>query len=66
MIVLGMHRSGASFLTGSLQIAGLELGQQSTSDRHNQKGNRENAGFVGFHNDVLETRNYTELQARKW
>lgn len=56
IIVLGMHRSGTSFLTGSLQLAGLALGQHSVSDRYNQKGNRENAGFVGFHNDVLAQR----------
>lgn len=56
LIVLGMHRSGTSFLTGSLQLAGLDLGKHSTKDKHNPKGNRENADIVAFHNDVLAAR----------
>jgi len=39
--VLGMHRSGTSALTGSLEQHGLFLGEVSTADRHNPKGNRE-------------------------
>jgi hypothetical protein len=56
LIVLGMHRSGTSFLTGSLQLAGLDLGKHSTADKYNPKGNRENADIVAFHNDVLAAR----------
>lgn len=56
LIVLGMHRSGTSFLTGSLQLAGLDLGKHSTADKYNPRGNRENADIVAFHNDVLAAR----------
>jgi hypothetical protein len=56
LIVLGMHRSGTSFLTGSLQLAGLDLGKHSTADKYNPKGNRENADIVAFHSDVLAAR----------
>lgn len=53
VMVVGMHRSGTSFLTGSLQLAGLELGEHSEWNRHNQKGNRENQDIVAFHDAVL-------------
>lgn len=56
LIVLGMHRSGTSFLTGTLQLAGLELGPHNTSAKHNQKGNRENPEIVAFHDAVLAAR----------
>jgi hypothetical protein len=39
--VLGMHRSGTSAVTGSLEQHGLFLGEVSTEDRHNPRGNRE-------------------------
>ncbi|MDH3707402.1 MAG: sulfotransferase family protein [Acidimicrobiia bacterium] len=51
--VLGMHRSGTSCLTGSLQRAGLVLGRHHTWNRHNPKGNRENQDVVELHEDVL-------------
>jgi hypothetical protein len=51
--VLGMHRSGTSCLTGSLQQGGLELGKHHTWNRFNQKGNRENQDIVDFHDRVL-------------
>ena len=57
-MVVGMHRSGTSFLTGSLQQAGLELGKFSSWNRHNHKGNRENTDFVDFHDDVLRARGF--------
>lgn len=56
LIVLGMHRSGTSFLTGSLQLAGLDLGKHSTWNPHNRKGNRENGDIVAFHDAVLAAR----------
>jgi hypothetical protein len=56
LMVLGMHRSGTSFLTGSLQQAGLELGKHSTWNPHNLKGNRENEDIVAFHDAVLKAR----------
>ena len=51
--VLGMHRSGTSCLTGSLQRAGLILGRHHTWNRHNPKGNRENQDVVELHEAVL-------------
>jgi hypothetical protein len=48
-----MHRSGTSCLTGSLQEAGLNLGQCHTWNPFNLKGNRENQDFVDLHNDIL-------------
>jgi hypothetical protein len=52
--ILGMHRSGTSCLTGSLQEAGLNLGQCHTWNPFNLKGNRENQDFVDLHNEILE------------
>ena len=52
-LILGMHRSGTSCLTGSLQQAGLDLGEHSTWNLHNKKGNRENQEIVDFHEWVL-------------
>lgn len=51
--ILGMHRSGTSCLTGSLQEAGLFLGEHHTWNKHNQKGNRENQSIVDLHDAVL-------------
>lgn len=51
--VLGMHRSGTSFLTGTLQEAGLFLGECHTWNKHNEKGNRENQKFVDLHDAIL-------------
>lgn len=56
VMVVGMHRSGTSFLTGSLQLAGLELGKHSAWNPYNLKGNRENDDFVAFHEAVLTAR----------
>jgi hypothetical protein len=56
---LGIHRSGTSLLAGSLQLAGLELGRVSQKDKHNARGNRENAGIVSFHDAVLEARGFS-------
>jgi hypothetical protein len=55
--ILGMHRSGTSCLTGSLQQCGLELGEHSTWNLHNTKGNRENQQVVDFHEQVLADNN---------
>lgn len=51
--ILGMHRSGTSCLTGSLQNAGLSLGDCHTWNKHNEKGNRENQKFVDLHDAIL-------------
>ena len=51
--ILGMHRSGTSCLTGSLQEAGLFLGKHHTWNPHNLKGNRENQDVVDLNDQVL-------------
>lgn len=51
--ILGMHRSGTSCVTGSLQNAGLPLGDCHTWNPHNKKGNRENQAFVDLNDKVL-------------
>jgi len=48
-----MHRSGTSCLTGSLEDAGLTLGEIHTWNKHNRKGNRENQSFVDLHDAIL-------------
>lgn len=52
--ILGMHRSGTSWLTGSLEEAGLALGDVKTESRHNPKGNRESELLQQLHEAVLE------------
>jgi hypothetical protein len=52
-MVLGMHRSGTSCLTGLLQQTGLELGDVVTEAPHNKKGNRENLDIMRLNDDVL-------------
>lgn len=51
--VLGMHRSGTSCITGTLQAAGVFLGEVFTHNKHNVKGNRENRAIMDLHNDLL-------------
>jgi len=51
--VLGMHRSGTSCLTGSLEQAGVELGDRHTWNPFNQKGNRESQEIVDLHDEIL-------------
>ena len=52
--ILGMHRSGTSMLTGSLQEAGLYLGNVYAKNKYNQKGNRESPILMSFHERLLE------------
>jgi len=53
IIILGMHRSGTSCLAGSLQEAGLFLGDVVVSAPHNEKGNRELKSLRKLHERVL-------------
>jgi hypothetical protein len=48
-----MHRSGTSCLAGSLEEAGLHLGDVFRVGRHNAKGNRENGRIMELHEIVL-------------
>lgn len=52
VVVLGMHRSGTSLLTGSLEAAGLYLGNVVNAAPHNLKGNKENEAIRDL-NDAL-------------
>ena len=55
LIVLGMHRSGTSCLTGTIEQWGVNLGEVFTENPHNRKGNRESAEVQALNNDVLAT-----------
>lgn len=52
--VLGMHRSGTSSLAGSLEEAGLHLGEVVTEAPHNRKGNRESLAVRDLNDRLLE------------
>jgi|GEM_PF-498461 len=53
IIILGMHRSGTSCLTGSLEEAGLRLGKVNEFSKCNEKGTRENLSFMELNDKVL-------------
>jgi len=53
LIVLGMHRSGTSCLTGTIEQYGVNLGEVFTENPFNKKGNRESAAVQALNNDVL-------------
>lgn len=53
VVILGMHRSGTSCLTGSLQDKGLYLGRVSQRGEFNPKGNRENGAIVQLNDEIL-------------
>lgn len=55
VVVVGMHRSGTSLLTGSLEAAGLNLGEVNNAAPHNRKGNKENEAIRDL-NDALLTK----------
>jgi len=54
ILILGMHRSGTSCLTGSLQSSGVFLGEVFTKNPYNKKGNRENAEVMKINRQVLQ------------
>lgn len=53
VIILGMHRSGTSALTGTLEKAGLQLGTVIEKASDNLKGNRESRAIMLLHDDIL-------------
>ena len=54
LIVLGMHRSGTSALSGALTIAGLNPGKQLFNpEEDNPKGNFENARITKLNESIL-------------
>ena len=54
VIVLGMHRSGTSLLTGSLEAAGLYLGDVNNEAPFNRKGNKENESIRDLNDALLD------------
>lgn len=54
VIVLGMHRSGTSMLTGSLEAAGVLLGEVNNAAPHNRKGNKEHEGVRRLNDQIME------------
>lgn len=53
LMIVGMHRSGTSCLTGSLQQKNVFLGEVHEKNPFNLKGNRENQSIVDLNDDVL-------------
>lgn len=53
VIILGMHRSGTSCLTGCLEEAGLYLGDVATENPDNAKGNRESERIMALHKAIM-------------
>jgi hypothetical protein len=51
--VLGMHRSGTSALAGSLEEAGVYLGDVVQYNPYNVKGTKENSRIMELHDDLL-------------
>lgn len=54
IIILGMHRSGTSCLAGTLENAGVKLGEVSNSNKYNLKGNKENSLIMSLNDDILK------------
>lgn len=65
LAVLGMHRSGTSCLTGSLQAGGLFLGKHHTWNEYNRKGNRENQDVVNLHEGIFKANGASWTQPRR-
>ena len=54
VVILGMHRSGTSLLAGSLEAAGLYLGEVKNESPYNRRGNKENVSIRALHNELLK------------
>ena len=54
ILILGMHRSGTSCLAGTLQQAGVYLGEVSVHNKYNKKGNRENSSTMELNEKILQ------------
>ncbi len=53
VLILGMHRSGTSCLTGMLKQYGLYVGQVSNSNKFNKKGNQESSTVISINDQLL-------------
>jgi tetratricopeptide (TPR) repeat protein len=58
VLVLGMHRSGTSCLTGLLEDIGFSAGKVDRWDPFNHKGNREDERVNRLNNALLQTANF--------
>lgn len=54
VVILGMHRSGTSLLAGSLEAAGLYLGEVKNESVYNRRGNKENESIRALNNALLK------------
>lgn len=54
ILILGMHRSGTSCLTGCLEEAGLFLGDVNHQAGFNKKGNKENKAVMELHQSIFQ------------
>lgn len=59
-LILGMHRSGTSCLTGVLKRCGVYLGKVNLKNKFNAKGNHENKEVRAIHDQILA------LNKRSW
>lgn len=58
--ILGMHRSGTSYLAGALAAAGLYLGETGRQGSPaNARGNHENRAIVIFHENILRSQGFS-------
>jgi len=57
IIILGMHRSGTSCLAGTLENAGVNLGEVSNKNKFNLKGNKENSLIMKLNDEILKDNN---------
>ncbi|MGK0420582.1 MAG: hypothetical protein ACJAT9_000240 [Polaribacter sp.] len=56
-LIVGMHRSGTSCLTGSLERCGIFLGNVQRRNKHNKKGNFELKAIYEIHDQILNLNN---------
>ena len=66
LLILGMHRSGTSAVTGALALRGVYLGQDlMPPGPDNPRGFWEHAGVVAIHERLLEAldRRWDDLRA---
>lgn len=55
LIILGMHRSGTSALTGTLAACGMQLGKNLLpANEFNKKGYHENAELIALNEEILQ------------
>ena len=54
VLVVGMHRSGTSALSGVLNLLGIDLPRElHPADEHNERGYFEGQAYIDFHERLL-------------